>query len=86
VILETVWRQTVRRCLPNSVPDLDPYPEAEFMNINFIEVSGSVVDPDPELREFSKKFETARMVFSGAWGGPIHEKKPEVENLLTLSL
>ncbi len=26
------------------------------------------------LREFSKKFETALMVFSGTWGKPIHEK------------
>jgi hypothetical protein len=27
------------------------------------------------LREFSKKFETALMVYSGAWGKLIHEKK-----------
>jgi hypothetical protein len=26
------------------------------------------------LREFSKKFETAHMVYSGAWGKLIHEK------------
>jgi hypothetical protein len=26
------------------------------------------------LREFSKKFETALMVYSGAWGKLIHEK------------
>jgi hypothetical protein len=26
------------------------------------------------LREFSKKFETALMVYSGAWGKWIHEK------------
>jgi hypothetical protein len=26
------------------------------------------------LREFSKKFETAPMVYSGAWGKLIHEK------------
>jgi hypothetical protein len=37
------------------------------------------------LREFSKKFETALMVYSGAWGKLIHEKT-EVENLVTLSL
>jgi hypothetical protein len=29
------------------------------------------------LREFSKKFETALMVYSGAWGKQIHEKKPK---------
>jgi hypothetical protein len=38
------------------------------------------------LREFSKKFETALMVYSGAWGKLIHGKKPEVKNLVTLSL
>ncbi len=37
------------------------------------------------LREFSKKFETALMVYSGAWGKLIH-KKPDIENLMTLSL
>jgi hypothetical protein len=26
------------------------------------------------------------MVYSGAWGKLIHENKPEVENLVTLSL
>jgi hypothetical protein len=31
-------------------------------------------------REFLKKFETALMVYAGAWGKLIHEKKPEVEN------
>jgi hypothetical protein len=38
------------------------------------------------LSEFSKKFETTLLVYSGAWGKLIHEKKPEVENLVTLSL
>jgi hypothetical protein len=38
------------------------------------------------LREFSKKFEMASMVYSDAWGKLIYEKKPEVENLVTLSL
>ncbi len=38
------------------------------------------------LREFSTKFETALMVYSGTWGKLIHEKKPEVENIMTLSL
>jgi hypothetical protein len=36
-----------------------------------------------ELRP--KKFETALMEYSGAWGKLIH-KKPEVENLMALSL
>jgi hypothetical protein len=27
------------------------------------------------LREFSKKFETALLVYSGAWGKLYHEKK-----------
>jgi hypothetical protein len=27
------------------------------------------------LRKFSKKFETALLVYSGAWGKLIHEKK-----------
>jgi hypothetical protein len=35
---------------------------------------------------FRKKFETALMVYSEAWGKLIHEKKPEAKNLLTLSL
>ena len=29
------------------------------------------------LREFSKKFETALMVYSGAWGELIHEKNQQ---------
>jgi hypothetical protein len=37
-------------------------------------------------REFLKKFETALLVYSGAWGKLIHEKKTEVENLVALSL
>ncbi len=36
--------------------------------------------------EFSNKFKTALMGYSGAWGKLIHEKKPEVKNLLPLSL
>jgi hypothetical protein len=35
--------------------------------------------------KFSKKFETALTVYSGAWGKLIQEN-PEVENLVTLSL
>jgi hypothetical protein len=38
------------------------------------------------LREFSKKFETALLGYSGAWGKLSHEKKPEVENLEALTL
>jgi hypothetical protein len=38
------------------------------------------------LREFSKKFEMAVTIYSGAWGKLIHEKKTEVENLVALSL
>ena len=38
------------------------------------------------LREFFKKFETALMGYSGAWGKLIREKKLEVENLVALSL
>jgi hypothetical protein len=37
------------------------------------------------LRECSKKCEMALMGYSGAWGNLIH-KKPEVENLVALSL
>ncbi len=37
------------------------------------------------LRKFAKKFETSLMVYSGAWGKLIPEK-PEVKNLVTLSL
>ncbi len=37
------------------------------------------------LREFSKKFETALTVYSRAWEKLI-QKKPEVENLVALSL
>ncbi len=33
-----------------------------------------------------ENFETALMVYSGAWGKLIHEKKPEVKNLVALSL
>ena len=35
---------------------------------------------------FLNKFETALMGYSGAWGKLIHEKKPEVKNLVALSL
>jgi hypothetical protein len=39
------------------------------------------------LCEFSKKFETALTVFSGAWGKLIHEKnQKKKKNLVTLSL
>jgi hypothetical protein len=38
------------------------------------------------FHEFSKKFKTAVMACSGAWEKPIHEKKTEVENLVTMSL
>jgi hypothetical protein len=38
------------------------------------------------LREFSKQFKTAPMEYLGAWGTLIHEKKPEVENLVSDSL
>ncbi len=31
------------------------------------------------FREFSKKFETARMVYTGVLGKLMHEKIPEVE-------
>ncbi len=34
------------------------------------------------LREFSKKFETVLMEYSGAGGKLIHEKKPEAKNLV----
>jgi hypothetical protein len=37
-------------------------------------------------RIFEKKIEMTLMVYSGAWGKLIHEKKPDVENLVTLSL
>jgi hypothetical protein len=36
------------------------------------------------LREFSKKFNKALLGYSEDWGKLIHEKKPEVENLVTL--
>jgi hypothetical protein len=36
------------------------------------------------LREVSKKFEKTPLLFSGAWGKMIHEKKPEAKNLMTL--
>jgi hypothetical protein len=38
------------------------------------------------LREFSKKFETVLMGYSGAGEKLIDEKKPEAKNLVTLSL
>ncbi len=38
------------------------------------------------IHKFSKKFETALTGYLWAWGKPIHDKKPEVENLVTLSL
>jgi hypothetical protein len=37
-------------------------------------------------REFSKKIEMALLGYSGAWGKLIMKKKPEVENLVTLSI
>ncbi len=38
------------------------------------------------LCEFSKKFQTITMAYSGARGRLIYEKKPEVENLVSDSL
>jgi hypothetical protein len=39
------------------------------------------------LRKFLKKFETAQMVYSGAWGKLNHDKNQEQKkNLVTLSL
>ncbi len=38
------------------------------------------------LHEFSNKFETVLMEYSGDGEKLIHEKKPEAKNLLTLSL
>jgi hypothetical protein len=38
------------------------------------------------LREYSRIFETVLMGYSGAWVKLIHEKKPEVVNLMALSL
>jgi hypothetical protein len=35
---------------------------------------------------FFEKFGMTLMLFSGAWGKMIHEKKPEAKNLVTLSL
>jgi hypothetical protein len=45
-----------------------------------------VIDTGGALREFSKKLKMTLMLFSGAWGKMIHEKKPEANNLVTLSL
>jgi hypothetical protein len=39
-----------------------------------------------DLREFSKKFKTVLIGYSGAEGKLIHEKKTEAKNLMTLSL
>jgi hypothetical protein len=33
-----------------------------------------------------KKFEITLLLFSGAWGKMIHEKKPEAKNFVTISL
>ncbi len=38
------------------------------------------------LREFSKKIKTAPIEYLGAWETLIHDKKPEVENLMSGSL
>jgi hypothetical protein len=35
---------------------------------------------------FSKKLKLTQLLFSGAWGKVIHEKKPEAKNLVKLSL
>jgi hypothetical protein len=35
------------------------------------------------LHEFSNKMEMTLLVYSGTWGKLIHEKKPEVKNLVT---
>jgi hypothetical protein len=33
-----------------------------------------------------EKFEMSQVLFSGAWGKVVHEKKSEAKNLVTLSL
>jgi hypothetical protein len=37
-------------------------------------------------QNFRKKFEMNLILFSGAWGKMIHEKKPEAKNLVIMSL
>jgi hypothetical protein len=68
-------------------------PQARENNIRVISnFAPSVVDSGgaPSLANFSanfrQKIKTALMVYSGAWGKLIYLKKPEVENLVALSL
>ncbi len=73
---------TIERC-PNKIiknlliEDFFPFPPVS---------KTSVAVTCEYLSEFSQKFETALMGYSRAWGKLIHEKKPEVENLVALSL
>ncbi len=70
-----------------------PRPEASDNSIrvilNFFENSRRLVVHTLSceyLREFSKKIKTVLMGYSSIGGKLIHEKKPEVEDLVTLSL
>ncbi len=62
--------------------------------VNFSSGTAGVVDTGGKFttlsceyfRKLSKKFETTLMGYSGAWGKLIFDEKPEVENLVALSL
>ncbi len=46
----------------------------KLFSLNIFPFATGITLSCENLREFSKKFETALMGYSGAWGKPIHEK------------
>jgi hypothetical protein len=62
---------------PGIVVLLHPFRMSSFSVNSFNSVEGLDITKGEKT--------TVLLVYSGAWGKLIHEKKPEVENLVTLS-
>jgi hypothetical protein len=74
---------TTQRC-PNKI--INNFLLEDFSQLQPVSTT-PVIHLEPRISpRIFEKFEMAVMVYSGAWGKLIHAKKPEVKNLVTLSL
>jgi hypothetical protein len=73
---------TIQRC-PNKIIKI--FLIEHFSHLPLVSTT-PVVNLELRIREFSKKFETVLMGYSGAGGKLIDETKPEAKILVTLSL
>jgi hypothetical protein len=69
-----------------NLPPVTTIPAANLPPVSTTPASLTQVAKNVTNIRLLKKFATALMVNSGAWGKLIQEKKTEVENLVTLSL